>query len=71
MLKRQIRARPSDFDVIGLFHQCLQRFHAGLQLPVIERAHLEIEILKGLGAHAGQAAPSTESAISALPTSSS
>ena len=50
----QIGAGPFDFHAIGFVHERLQRFHARLQFPVIERADLEIEILERLRAHAGE-----------------
>src|SRR5207244_11090565 len=34
--KTQIGAGAFDFDAIRLFHQPLERFHAGLQLAIIE-----------------------------------
>ena len=50
----QVRSRSFDFHPIGFLHQRLQRLHPGLQLPVIERADVEIKIFERLRAHAGE-----------------
>ena len=50
----QVRSRPFDFHAIGFFHQRLERFHAGLQFSVIQRADVEIKILERFRAHAGE-----------------
>src|SRR6185369_5464169 len=49
----QIGSRTFDLHPIRFFHESLQRFHARLQLSVIQRANLEKEILESLRAHAG------------------
>ena len=54
MLKRRSVPGPFDLDAIGLVHQRLQRLHARLELAVVERADVEVEILERLRAHAGE-----------------
>ena len=43
-----------DFHTVRLFHQPLERLHAGLQFAVIQCADLEIKVFKGLRAHSGK-----------------
>ena len=50
----EVCAGPLDFDPICFFHQPLERLHAGLKLAIIQAAHREVKIFKGLGAHPGK-----------------
>src|SRR5581483_2780788 len=52
--KSEMSARSRNLHSVRLFHQTMERSHSGQELAIIKRAHIEIEIFKCLGAHAGK-----------------
>ena len=49
----QIRPRSYDMHLVGAFHAGSQRVHGAAHLVIIQRAYVEVEILKRFGTHAG------------------
>ena len=52
--KAQLCPRPHHADAVGPFHERLERKHCPVHLFVIERADIEIEVLKVARAHPGK-----------------
>src|SRR5439155_24351623 len=50
----QIGAGTFDLDTVRLFHQPLEHLHAGLKFAIVQRADIEIDVFKCLGAHSGK-----------------
>ena len=50
----QVCARAHQTNLVGALHESCQRFHGLCHLAVIQGAHIEIEVLKCLGAGVAQ-----------------